>query len=162
MEKTKEETREPWQINCQNWKHISRLVSRWNLPLCRLMVAMLPGDSATWLTGGFDLFFSCACLLSPGMVSLVLASVVDEMALFLVTCAHWEELRSLRTLSLHPKWLWSMLFLLNGFFSSHSLDFMFITKYWTKVSDRTPFSELVSSDCTFFNYPHPNRRRGVD
>ncbi len=78
------------------------------------------------------------------------------------SCAHWEELRSLRTLSLHPKWLWSMLFLLNGFFSSHSLDFMFITKYWTKVSDRTPFSELVSSDCIFFNYPHPNRRGGVD
>ncbi len=48
-------------------------------------------------------------LLSPGMASHGLASIVNEMAWFLVTCAHWEELRSLWTLSLHPKWLWSML-----------------------------------------------------
>ncbi len=51
-------------------------------------------------------------------------------------------------------------FLLNYFFSSHSLDFMFITESWTKVGDLTPFSELVPSDCTFFNFPRPNRRGG--
>ncbi len=52
-------------------------------------------------------------------------------------------------------------FLLNDFFSSHShMDFMFITESWTKVGDLTPFSELVPSDCTFFNSPRPNRRGG--
>lgn len=41
-------------------------------------------------------------------------------------------------------------FLLNDFYSSHNLDFMFITESWTKVGDLTPFSELVPADCTFF------------
>lgn len=40
-------------------------------------------------------------------------------------------------------------FLLNDFFSSYSLDFMFITESWTKVGDLTPFSELVPTDFLF-------------
>ncbi len=53
-------------------------------------------------------------------------------------------------------------FLLNDFFSSHSLDFMFITESWTKVGDLTPFSELVPSDCTFFLILTVQTDEGVD
>lgn len=49
------------------------------------------------------------------------------------------------------------IFLLNDFFTTHSLDFMFITESWTKVGDLTPFSELVPDDCTF---PLPEQERG--
>lgn len=51
-------------------------------------------------------------------------------------------------------------FLLNDFFSSHNLDFMFITESWIKDGDLTPFSELVPVDCTFFSSPRQNRRGG--
>lgn len=51
-------------------------------------------------------------------------------------------------------------FLLNDFFTTHKLDFMFITESWTKVGDLTPFSDLVPADCTFFNTPRPNRKGG--
>ncbi len=44
-------------------------------------------------------------------------------------------------------------FLLNYFFTTHSLDFMFITETWIKVGDRSPFSDLVPAGCTFFNLP---------
>ncbi len=44
-------------------------------------------------------------------------------------------------------------FLLNDFYSSHNLDFMFITESWIKVGDLTPFADLIPSDCTFFNFP---------
>ncbi len=46
-------------------------------------------------------------------------------------------------------------FLLNYFFCSHILDFMFITESWIKDGDLIPFSELVP-DCTFFNSPRQN------
>lgn len=51
-------------------------------------------------------------------------------------------------------------FLLNDFYSSHNLDFMFITESWIKVGDLTPLSELVPANCTFFNSPRPNGRGG--
>ncbi|KAI2647331.1 Transposable element Tc1 transposase [Labeo rohita] len=51
-------------------------------------------------------------------------------------------------------------FLLNDFFSSQNLDFMFITESWIKDGDLVPFSELVPADCTFFNSPCQNGRGG--
>lgn len=44
-------------------------------------------------------------------------------------------------------------FLINDFYSSHNLDFMFITESWMKAGDLTPFADLVPADCTFFNSP---------
>ena len=51
-------------------------------------------------------------------------------------------------------------FLLNDFYSSHNLDFMFITESWIKVGDLTPFADLIPSDCTFFNSPRLKGRGG--
>ncbi len=34
-------------------------------------------------------------------------------------------------------------FLLNDFYSSHNLDFMFITESWIKLGDLTPFADLI-------------------
>ncbi len=41
-------------------------------------------------------------------------------------------------------------FLLNYFFTTHALDFMFITETWIMVGDLSPFSGLVPAGCTFF------------
>ncbi len=51
-------------------------------------------------------------------------------------------------------------FLLNYFYSSHNLDFLFITESWIKVGDLTPFSDLIPADCTFFNSPRLSGRGG--
>ncbi len=48
---------------------------------------------------------------------------------------------------------WSLVnktFLLNYFFTTHALDFMFITETWIKVGDLSPFSDLVPAGCKFF------------
>ncbi len=41
-------------------------------------------------------------------------------------------------------------FLLNDFFTSQCLDFLFLTETWIKVGDLSPFTELVPPDCDFF------------
>ncbi len=51
-------------------------------------------------------------------------------------------------------------FLLNYLFTTHSLDFMFITETWIKVGDLSPFCDLVPAGCTFFNLPHSSGRGG--
>ncbi len=51
-------------------------------------------------------------------------------------------------------------FLLNYFFTTHALDFMFITETWIKVGDLSPFSDLVPAGCTFFNLPRSSGRGG--
>lgn len=51
-------------------------------------------------------------------------------------------------------------FLLNDFYSSHNLYFMFITESWIKVGDLTPFADLIPTDCTFSNSPRPSRGGG--
>ncbi len=50
------------------------------------------------------------------------------------------------------------MFLLNYLFTTHALDFMFITETWIKVGDLSPFSDLVPAGCTFFYLPHSSGR----
>lgn len=44
-------------------------------------------------------------------------------------------------------------FLLNDFFTSHELNFMFLTETWLHAGDYTPFSELIPPQCDFFSSP---------
>lgn len=41
-------------------------------------------------------------------------------------------------------------FILNDFFTSQCLDFLFLTETWINVGDLSPFTELVPPDCDFF------------
>lgn len=51
-------------------------------------------------------------------------------------------------------------FILNDFFTSRSLDFLFVTETWFTAGDVSPFSELLPGNCTFFNSPQTVRRGG--
>ncbi len=58
---------------------------------------------------------------------------------------------------------WSLVnktFLLNNFFTTHALDFMFISEIWRMVGDLSlsPFSDLVPAGCTFFYSPRSSGR----
>ncbi len=44
-------------------------------------------------------------------------------------------------------------FILNDFFLSYDLDFLFITETWLNIGDMAPFSELSPPDCSFFSSP---------
>lgn len=61
---------------------------------------------------------------------------------------------------LNARSLVNKIFLLNDFFSDQNLDCMFIAESWVKVGDLTPFSDLLPIDCSFFNLPRLNSRRG--
>ncbi len=65
-----------------------------------------------------------------------------------------------KTTLLNARYLANNTFLLNDFYSSHNLDFTFITESWIKVGDLTPFADLIPTDCTFSNSPRPSRRGG--
>ncbi len=45
---------------------------------------------------------------------------------------------------------------MNNFFSSHALDFLFVTETWLKPDDRSSLGELSPSDCSFYSSPRPN------
>ena len=51
-------------------------------------------------------------------------------------------------------------FLLNDFFTSRELDFMFLTETWVHAGEYTPFSELLPPDCTFFSSPRATGHGG--
>ena len=51
-------------------------------------------------------------------------------------------------------------FLLNDFFTSRKLDFMFLTETWAHAGEYTPFSELLPPDCTFFSSPRATGHGG--
>lgn len=45
-------------------------------------------------------------------------------------------------------------FVINDFISSRDLDFVFLTESWLTIGDLSPFSELLPTNCSFFNSPH--------
>lgn len=47
-------------------------------------------------------------------------------------------------------------FIMNNFFSSHALDFLFVTETWQKPDDHSSLGELSPSDCSFYSSPGPN------
>ncbi|XP_013859206.1 RNA-directed DNA polymerase from mobile element jockey [Austrofundulus limnaeus] len=51
-------------------------------------------------------------------------------------------------------------FIMNDFFCSNSLDFMFLTETWLSPGELSVFSELLPVDCTFFNTPRLSGRGG--
>ncbi|XP_013881019.1 uncharacterized protein LOC106530015 [Austrofundulus limnaeus] len=51
-------------------------------------------------------------------------------------------------------------FILNNFFISRELDFMFLTETWLRAGDFTPFSELLPPDCGFFSAPRSSGKGG--
>ena len=51
-------------------------------------------------------------------------------------------------------------FILNDFFLSRELDYMFLTETWLQTGDFIPFSELLPPDCTFFNSPQTTGKGG--
>ncbi len=51
-------------------------------------------------------------------------------------------------------------FILNDFFTSQCLDFLFLTETWIKVGDLSPFTELVPPDCDFLSSPRTAGRGG--
>ncbi len=50
--------------------------------------------------------------------------------------------------------------IINDYFYSRTLDFLFITDTWLTSGDLSPFSELVPSDCKFLNSPRSVGRGG--
>ena len=52
-------------------------------------------------------------------------------------------------------------FMLNNFFSSRELDFLFLCETWVSAGDNTPFSELLPPDCNFFNSARATGRGGA-
>lgn len=50
--------------------------------------------------------------------------------------------------------------ILNDFFTSRQLDFLFITESWITNGDLSPFSELLNSSCLFLNSPRKVGRVG--
>lgn len=51
-------------------------------------------------------------------------------------------------------------FLLNDFFTSRKLDFMFVTETWLHTGESIPFSELLPPDCTFLSSPRTTGKGG--
>ncbi|XP_056586108.1 uncharacterized protein LOC130407337 isoform X1 [Triplophysa dalaica] len=51
-------------------------------------------------------------------------------------------------------------FLLNDFFTSRELDFMFLTETWLHTGDLVPFSELLPPRCDFLNSPRITGKGG--
>lgn len=51
-------------------------------------------------------------------------------------------------------------FLLNNFFVSKHLDFLFLTETWLRPGGCTAFSELLPSNCLFFNSPRSSGKGG--
>ena len=51
-------------------------------------------------------------------------------------------------------------FILNDFFTSHDLDFLFLTEMWAKVGEPTMFGELCPSNCCFISSPRSTGKGG--
>ncbi|KAK5851193.1 hypothetical protein PBY51_002007 [Eleginops maclovinus] len=51
-------------------------------------------------------------------------------------------------------------FILNDFFTSHSLDFLLLTETWLKPGENSAFSELLPPSCSFFSSPRVSGRGG--
>ncbi len=51
-------------------------------------------------------------------------------------------------------------FILNDFFTSHALDFLFVTETWLKNGDISSLGELSPSDCSFYSTPRPSGHGG--
>lgn len=51
-------------------------------------------------------------------------------------------------------------YIIKDFFSSRDVDFLFITETWLSAGDLSPFSELLPSNCLFFNTPRLTGRGG--
>ncbi len=51
-------------------------------------------------------------------------------------------------------------FIINDFFSARHLDFLFLTETWLNTGDLSSFSELLPSNCLFFNSPRTTGRGG--
>ncbi len=50
---------------------------------------------------------------------------------------------------LNVRSLLNKIFILQDYFTPHNLDFLFLTETWIKEGDLSPFTELVSLNCTF-------------
>ena len=51
-------------------------------------------------------------------------------------------------------------FLLNDFFTSRKLDFMFLTETWLREGELSPFTELLPPGCSFFSSPRTTGKGG--
>lgn len=51
-------------------------------------------------------------------------------------------------------------FILNDFYITHCLDFLFITETWLNDNDMSPVAELLPLNCQFLHTPWINRRGG--
>ncbi len=68
---------------------------------------------------------------------------------------------SLRMALLNVRSVVNKAFILHDFFISCELDFMFMTKTWTKEGDFNPFSELALQNCSFFSSPRLSKHGEV-
>ncbi len=50
--------------------------------------------------------------------------------------------------------------ILNDFYITHGLAFVFITETWLNYADMYPFAELLSKGCNYLSTPRSNRRDG--
>ena len=67
---------------------------------------------------------------------------------------------TLRLALINARSITNKTFILNDFFTSRNLDFMFLTETWLRAGEFTAFAELLPPDCTFINTPRITGKGG--
>lgn len=71
-----------------------------------------------------------------------------------------ENMTPLKMALINTRSVTNKTFLLNDFFSSNNLDFLFITETWLTPDDRTSLSELCPTNCKYLSCPRTFSRGG--
>ncbi len=71
-----------------------------------------------------------------------------------------SEDHTLRLALINARSLANKTFLLNDFFTSRELDFMFLTETWLQTGELIPLSELLPPSCDFLSSPRTTGRGG--
>lgn len=71
-----------------------------------------------------------------------------------------KDAKLLKVALINARSLVNKTFILNDFFTPHTLDILCITETWIKPGDLSPFTKLVPQGCNFLNSPRLSGRGG--
>ena len=119
---------------------------------------------ALWLRGSD----SVSCLVDPDQLLLPPTSWrvrtgrrgVDHRNLRTLKRASPSDNFNVHLALLNVRSITNKTFLLNDFFTSRKLDFMFLTETWLREGDLAPFSELLPPGCGFLSSPRTTGKGG--
>ncbi len=132
-------------------------------------ISLLPSVRWKWEADGFILFsparrwFQRPTVSSPLRVRVRLRrGGVDSSNLRQLNRAALplSEDHTLRLALINARSLANKTFLLNDFFTSRELDFMFLTETWLQTGELIPLSELLPPSCDFLSSPRTTGRGG--